>query len=188
MLSNKFNTVFLFTKLEIINLAFDRNMRRNRKLSLFQIVAFAFLFIALSINAFAQRSNCKENEENPTSKKSNWVDGSSFAVDSAYISPAKESEKPITYPAGFKPLKITSKPRATHTDASRKNCVEGKVFLRLTFFSDGTVGNIKVIKGLPFGLSKQAIEAAKKIKFEPQLKNDKPISVTKKIEYGFWLY
>lgn len=163
-------------------------MRQNRKLNLFQIIAFAFLFIVSSITGFAQRSNCKENEEKITSKRFEWIDGRSYAADSAYVPPANEPKKTIIYPKGFKPLQILSKPRATHTELSRKNCIEGKVLLRLTFFSNGTVGNIKVIKGLPFGLSRQATEAAKKIKFEPQLENNKPKSVTKKIEYGFWLY
>lgn len=169
-------------------MALIESMRQNRKLNLFQIIAFAFLFIVSSIIVFAQKSNCRENEEKTISKGFKWIDNPSYAADSAYVPPANEPEKKKSYPKGFKPLKIISKPRATHTDESRKNCIEGKVLLRLTFFSNGTVGKIKVIKGLPFGLSRQAIEAAKKIIFEPQLENNKPKSVSKKIEYGFWLY
>lgn len=97
-------------------------------------------------------------------------------------------ESPIIYPVGTKPLQIRSKPRAPFTDEARKNCIQGTVILRLTFLSNGTVGNIKVVNGLPAGLTKQAINAAKKVKFEPAMKNFKPISVTKKLSYNFTLY
>lgn len=83
---------------------------------------------------------------------------------------------------------LTSKPRAVHTEIAQANKIEGTVRLRITFKKDGSIGKIKVIKGLPDGLTEQAVEAAKKIRFTPAIKNGKPITVTKTVEYTFTIY
>jgi len=83
---------------------------------------------------------------------------------------------------------LTSKPRAVHTEIARTNKIEGTVRLRITFKKDSTIGKIKIINGLPDGLTEQAIEAAKKIRFTPAIKNGKPITVTKTVEYTFTIY
>jgi hypothetical protein len=41
---------------------------------------------------------------------------------------------------------------------------------------------------LPYGLTEQAMEAARKMRFEPAMKNGIPYSVTKLVEYPFTLY
>lgn len=92
------------------------------------------------------------------------------------------------YPPGTKPLQIRSKPRAFYTDLAREKCVQGKVVLKVTFLSNGQIGKIKVVKGLPYGLSEQAVTVAQKMRFEPAMKRGKPVSVTKKVEYTFTIY
>lgn len=86
------------------------------------------------------------------------------------------------------PLKITSKPRATYTDLARENNVEGSVLLKVTLLASGEVGSVTVIRGLPDGLSEQAVAAARKIEFEPKKVNGRPVSVTQTIEYKFDIY
>lgn len=85
-------------------------------------------------------------------------------------------------------LQILSKPRAKYTDAARNNKVQGEVLLRITFKKNAEIGKIKVIKGLPDGLTEQAIEAAKNMRFNPERKNDKPITVTKNLSFTFTIY
>lgn len=60
--------------------------------------------------------------------------------------------------------------------------------LRVTFLASGKIGNVTVIKGLKFGLSAQAVEAAKRVLFEPERKNGKARTVTKSMEYSFTIY
>jgi TonB family protein len=62
------------------------------------------------------------------------------------------------------------------------------VVLRVTFLDSGEIGRISVISGLGNGLTEQAVEAAKKIKFEPATKDGKSVSVTKPVEYLFTIY
>jgi TonB family protein len=83
---------------------------------------------------------------------------------------------------------IISKPKATYTDAARQHNTEGSVLLKVTLLASGNVGGIRVIRGLPNGLTEQAIEAARQIKFEPKTVNGRPVSVTKTLEYTFEIY
>lgn len=68
---------------------------------------------------------------------------------------------------GYGRPQILFKPRPEWTEEARKNRITGMVTLSASFGADGVVRNIRVIKGLGYGLDEKAIEAAKLIKFEP---------------------
>ena len=51
----------------------------------------------------------------------------------------------------------------------------------------GAVTNVKVLKGLPMGLSEQAVEAIKKWKFKPATLNGKPVDVYYNLTVNFRL-
>ena len=92
-----------------------------------------------------------------------------------------------------KPLMILSKPRPNYTDEARTNNIQGTVQVRVTFLPDGTIGKISDVPQNKenlrrFGLVKAALEAAKKIRFEPAVKNGKPIKATRILTYSFTLY
>lgn len=84
------------------------------------------------------------------------------------------------------PLRILEKPRASRTDG--QDCSRGKVVLRVTFLASGEIGLIDVISGMGNGLTESSIEAAKKIKFIPAMKDGKPVTVIKPVEYAFTIY
>lgn len=86
------------------------------------------------------------------------------------------------------PFRITSKPKATYTDLARQNNVEGSVLLKVTLLASGEVGNVSVVRGLPDGLNERAINAARRIEFEPKKVNGTPVSVTQTFEYSFDIY
>ncbi|MEO7539374.1 MAG: TonB family protein [Pyrinomonadaceae bacterium] len=85
-------------------------------------------------------------------------------------------------------LKIISKPRPGYTDSARQNNVQGTVILRVTFLASGQVGSISAVKGLPNGLTEQAIAAARRISFEPKKVDGVGQPVTRQIEYTFSIY
>jgi TonB family protein len=62
------------------------------------------------------------------------------------------------------------------------------VVLSAIFTADGKVTGIRVVRGLPDGLTEKAIEAAQKIRFQPATKNGVPISVRANLEFTFNLY
>ena len=74
-------------------------------------------------------------------------------------------------------------PRALHrvepryTEAARKIRFEGVVVLSLLIDTNGQVTDVTVIRGLPFGLSENAVSAARQWRFEPCSINGNPVSV-----------
>lgn len=99
--------------------------------------------------------------------------------------PPPPPARPVGVTAG---LKILSKPRANYTDAARANNIQGTVILRVTFLASGQIGSISSIKGLPNGLTEQAIAAARRISFEPAKRDGQGQAVTRQIEYSFTIY
>ena len=96
----------------------------------------------------------------------------------------------VIFAQEIKPLKILEKPTPQLTDAQKKTNIEtqGTVTLRVEFLFNGQIGQVSVVSSLPQGLTENAVEAAKKIKFEPQIKDNKPINITKTIQYSFLHY
>jgi len=86
------------------------------------------------------------------------------------------------------PYKILFKPKATYTDQARTNNVQGSVTLKITLLANGSVGGITPVTRLPYGLTEQAIAAARQIKFEPKKINGQPVAVTVTFQYGFNIY
>jgi TonB family protein len=86
------------------------------------------------------------------------------------------------------PVRILSSIPAVYTDAAKKNYIEGDVTLRVTFLASGEIGAISVVSGLSYGLTEQAITAAKNIRFEPAKRNGQPITVMKTVKFNFMIY
>lgn len=92
-------------------------------------------------------------------------------------------------PAGpSKALNITFKPKPRYTDPARQNNIQGTVTVRVTFLASGQIGSVSPVSSLGYGLTEQAIAAAKQMKFEPQLKNGVPQTVTKSVQFSFTIY
>lgn len=85
-------------------------------------------------------------------------------------------------------IQFQSRPAPEYSDEAKRKGVRGVVVLKCIFRSNGTVTDIKVIAGLPYGLTESAIEAAKKIKFVPATKDGHNVSMWMQLEYNFNLY
>lgn len=100
-----------------------------------------------------------------------------------------DDEPPPSKPVGpTEGVKILSKPRANYTDAARQANITGVVRLKVTFLANGSIGSITPVSGLGYGLTEQAIAAARSIRFEPAKKGGTPTTSTRTIEYSFTLY
>ena len=64
----------------------------------------------------------------------------------------------------------------------------GTVILDVTVAEDGRATDIRVLKGVPFGLNEQAIRAVNEWTFKPASYGDRPIAVRVPIETSFRLY
>lgn len=82
-------------------------------------------------------------------------------------------------------VRITAKPEAEYTSEGIRKDISGTIVLRAVFTGTGRIVNIRVVSGLPYGLTEAAVEAARKIKFEPALKDGKPVSMWLQLVYNF---
>ncbi|HJZ83088.1 MAG TPA: TonB family protein, partial [Pyrinomonadaceae bacterium] len=83
---------------------------------------------------------------------------------------------------------ILYREKAKYTEEARQNKVQGTVVLSVVFNINGSITEIKVVRGLPDGLTEKAIEAARRIRFNPAVKNGTPVSVRGQLEFSFNLY
>lgn len=85
-------------------------------------------------------------------------------------------------------IRLIRKPEPTYSEEAKSEQIRGTVILKCIFAADGTVTNIRVVRGLPGGLTERSIEAARKIKFIPATKDGKNVSMWMQLEYNFNLY
>jgi hypothetical protein len=104
-----------------------------------------------------------------------------------------------TGPGSSTALKLLIRPPAGYTEDAKRAQAQGVITLTAEFCADGKIGKVllfsKIIESSvskmdaqDYGLANNAIEAAKRIEFLPATVDDKPVNVTKKVEYVFELY
>ena len=120
-----------------------------------------------AVNEFI--SALKEDRKKPV-KKTPASPGDGSAIESAS--------------ASIRPT-ILYKENAKHNQVAKDNGIRGTVVLIVVFGEDGKLANFKVVKGLPYGLTASAIQAAATIRFKPAIRNGKPISVRAWLEFTF---
>lgn len=84
-----------------------------------------------------------------------------------------------------KELKVTKRQPCRYTDSAKENLVTGTIKLAVEFGADSTIKPVVVVQSLPYGLTENCIAAVQKIKFEPAVKNGKPATSIKIVEYSF---
>jgi hypothetical protein len=84
-----------------------------------------------------------------------------------------------------KPLLILERPTPELPDKYGTLDVSGVVKLRIEFLPDGAIGEIVPVSKVDPVITQKAIEAAKRIKFSPEIKDGVPITVEKMVEYEY---
>lgn len=80
-----------------------------------------------------------------------------------------------------------TKPRPGYTLEARRKRKQGFVILKVALSSMGTISRVRVLRGLPFGLTESAIKAACKLEFKPAIKDGQSVSQWVTAEYVFRL-
>ena len=68
-------------------------------------------------------------------------------------------------------------PAPPYTEEARQGRVQGVVILEAIIDAMGNVNDVKVLKGLPMGLTEQAVQTAEEWKFKPATRNGDPVAV-----------
>jgi TonB family protein len=82
---------------------------------------------------------------------------------------------------------IITKPKPGYTRDARRIGVQGYVILKVVLSSNGKIDRVRVVRGLPGGLTENAIRAACKIEFRPAIKAGQPVFQWLNVEYVFRL-
>jgi len=89
---------------------------------------------------------------------------------------------------GVSAPRVTYQPDPEYSEEARKAKYQGTCVLWLVVGPDGRPRDIRVARSLGLGLDEKAIEAVKTWKFEPAMKDGKPVAVQINVEVSFRLY
>lgn len=79
-------------------------------------------------------------------------------------------------------------PEAEFSDEARRAKYQGVVLISLIVDAQGNPQNPRVVRPLGMGLDEKALEAVRKYKFKPAMREGKPVPVMMSIEVNFRLY
>ena len=79
-------------------------------------------------------------------------------------------------------------PDPEYSDEARKEKYQGTVILWVVIGSDGLPHQMKVQQSLGMGLDEKAMDAVKKWRFKPAMRNGQPVPVAVNVEVNFRLY
>jgi len=99
----------------------------------------------------------------------------------------KDTLDPNDYKAVDKMPEIISQAKPAFPDEALKKNLEGKVFLRVLVDANGNSAKVEVLKSSNSIFDEAAITAAKNYKFNPAIKDGKPVSVWVVIPFNFAL-
>jgi TonB family protein len=94
---------------------------------------------------------------------------------------------PMRVGGDVKAPNVSRRVQPDYTESARKARVAGVVVLEAIINKNGTVEQVRVIKGLPLGLSEEAIEAVKQWRFKPGTLNGRPVDVIFNLTVNFKL-
>jgi protein TonB len=89
---------------------------------------------------------------------------------------------------GISAPQAVSTPDPSYTEEARNAKAQGKCILWLIVDDTGHPRNIQVVRGLGYGLDAKAVEAVQQWRFQPAMKDGKPVKVQISVEVGFHLF
>jgi protein TonB len=101
--------------------------------------------------------------------------------------PAAEPDGPIQVGGDVVAPEKINAPQPQYTEIARKARIQGVVIVQAIIDKQGQVTNVKILKGLPMGLSEEAMAAIKRWTFKPATLNGKPVDVYYNLTVNFRL-
>ena len=105
------------------------------------------------------------------------LDNVVFGSDSVPAVPGGSGRWPMKIGSGVLPPKKIYAPQPLYTEEARQARIQGVVILEAVIDEKGRVQNVKILKGLPEGLSESAVQTAAKWEFEPATLNGEAVPV-----------
>ena len=106
--------------------------------------------------------------------------------DAADVSP--DAAAPMKIGHGVSAPVPLSTPQAKYSREARKKKIQGPCLVRIIVDAQGLPQNPKVVRSIGYGLDEAALDAIKKYRFKPAMKDGHPVAVEMSIEVNFRLY
>jgi len=89
--------------------------------------------------------------------------------------------------SGINPPSLLREVKPDYTDEGRRRSVEGEVELEIVVRSDGSVGDVTLLRGLGAGLDQRAIDAVRQWRFAPATRQGVAVDVVVQVSVEFRL-
>ncbi len=89
--------------------------------------------------------------------------------------------------SGVEPPRLLKEVKAAYSDEARRRNVSGEVELEITIRRDGTVSDVRVLRGLGAGLDERAVAAVRQWRFAPARLKGTPVDVIVEVSVEFTL-
>ena len=89
--------------------------------------------------------------------------------------------------SGVEPPRLLREVKADYTDEARRGNIEGEVELEIVVRRDGSVGDVKIMRGLRGGLNDRAVQAVRQWRFAPGRMKGVPVDVVVEVGVEFRL-
>ena len=89
--------------------------------------------------------------------------------------------------SGITPPRVLREVKADYSEAARQRALTGEVVLEIVVRRDGSVGEVKLLHGLGFGLDDRAIAAVRQWRFAPAERLGVPVDVIVEVGVDFRL-
>lgn len=89
--------------------------------------------------------------------------------------------------SGIAPPRVLQEVKAEYTDEARRAGISGEVVLEIVVRRDGSVGDVKLLRGLGGGLNDRARQAVKQWRFSPATRQGTPVDVIVEVAVEFKL-
>ncbi|MDY0381899.1 MAG: energy transducer TonB, partial [Candidatus Cloacimonadaceae bacterium] len=86
-------------------------------------------------------------------------------------------ERPANFVPYDDPPVVIGSINPVYPEFAKRNGVQGTVVLEVEVLKDGSIRNIHVKRSVPGGLDEAAIEAVRKVKFQPGKSSGQPVDV-----------
>ena len=89
--------------------------------------------------------------------------------------------------SGIEPPRVLREVKADYTEDARRRGVSGDVVLEIVVRRDGSVGDVRIMRGLPGGLNDRAVDAVRQWRFTPARRQGAAVDVVVEVAVEFKL-
>lgn len=89
--------------------------------------------------------------------------------------------------SGIEPPRLLREVKPEYSDQARRRGVSGEVVMEIVVRHDGSVGDVRVLQGLGYGLDERAVSAVRRWQFAPATRLGRPVDVLVEVAMEFAL-